>query len=108
MANRQTDLTDSKVQIKIEVNQADAAAQRAQKDAQRNITIAEAEARQTVLRAEADSRHTVLKAQADSERIILLANAEAESKARVQIAEALGIREVRKAYGSSGSWSSRR
>jgi uncharacterized membrane protein YqiK len=101
VASRQTDLTDSKVQIAIEVNQADAAAQRAQKDAQRNITIAEAEAKQTVLRAEADSRQTVLRAKADSERIVLLANAEAESKARVQIAEALGIREVRKAYGSS-------
>jgi uncharacterized membrane protein YqiK len=101
VASRQTDLTDSKVQIAIEVNQADAAAQRAQKDAQRNITIAEADARQTVLRAEGDSRQIVLRAKADSERVVLLANAEAESKARVQIAEALGIREVRKAYGSS-------
>lgn len=101
VASRQTDLTDSKVQIDIEVNQADAAAKRAEKDAQRNITIAEADARQTVLRAEADSRQTVLRAKADSERIVLMANAEAESKARVQIAEALGIREVRKAYGSS-------
>jgi uncharacterized membrane protein YqiK len=101
IASRQTDLTDSKVQIEIEVNQADAAAQRAEKDALRNITIAEADARQTVLRAEAESQQTVLKAKADSERIVLMANAEAESKARVQIAEALGIREVRKAYGSS-------
>lgn len=101
IASRQTDLTDSKVQINIEVNQADAAAQRAQKDAQRGITIAEADARQTVLRAEGDARQTVLRAQADSEKIVLLASAEAESKARVQIAEALGIREVRKAYGSS-------
>lgn len=101
IASRQTDLSDSKVQIAIEVNQADAAAQRAEKDARRNITIAEAEARQTVMRAEADSQQTVLRAKADSERIVLMANAEAESKARVQIAEALGIREVRKAYGSS-------
>ena len=101
VASRQTDLTDSKVQINIEVNQADAAAQRAEKDARRSITIAEAEARQTVLRAEADAHQTVLRAKADSERTVLLANAEAESKARVQIAEALGIREVRKAYGSS-------
>ena len=102
VAIKQTALTDSKVQIEIEVNQADAAAQRAEKDARRNITIAEADARQTVLRAEADSRQTVLRAKADAERIVLLANAEAESKARTQIAEALGIREVRKAYGSSG------
>lgn len=102
IANRQSDLTDSKVQINIEVNQADAAAQRAEKDARRNITIAEADARQTVLRAEADSHQTVLRAKADAERIVLLANAEAESKARTQIAEALGIREVRKAFGSSG------
>lgn len=101
IASRQTDLTDSKVQIEIEVNQADAAAKRAEKDAQRNITIAEADARQTVLRAEADSQQTVLRARADSERIVLMANAEAESRARTQIAEALGIREVRKAYGSS-------
>ena len=100
-ASRQTDLTDSRVQIDIEVNQADAAAQRAQKDAQRNITIAEAEAKQTVMRAQADSQQTVLRAKADSERLLLLANAEAETKARIQIAEALGIREVRKAYGSS-------
>ena len=54
IASRQTDLSDSKVQIAIEVNQADAAAQRAEKDARRNITIAEADARQTILRAEAD------------------------------------------------------
>ncbi len=53
IASRQTDLTDSKVQIEIEVNQADAAAQRAEKDARRSITIAEADARQTVLRVEA-------------------------------------------------------
>jgi uncharacterized membrane protein YqiK len=102
VASRQTDLTDSKVQIDIEVNQADAARQRAQKDAQRNITIAEAEAKQTVMRAEAEAQQTVLRAKADSERVLLLANAEAETKARIQIAEALGIREVRKAYGSSG------
>ncbi|HWD37788.1 MAG TPA: SPFH domain-containing protein [Fimbriimonas sp.] len=101
VANRQTDLTDSKVQIDIEVNQADAAAKRAEKDAQRNITIAEAEARQTVMRAEAESRQTVMRAKAESERVQLIANAEAESKAVTQIAEALGIREVRKAYGSS-------
>lgn len=101
VAQKQTALTESKVQIAIEVNQADAAAQRAEKDAQRNITIAEAAARQTVLKAEADAKETVLRAKADSERVALLANAEAESKARVQIAEALGIREVRRAYGSS-------
>lgn len=101
VADRQSDLTDSKVQIDIEVNQAEAAAKRAEKDAERAITIAEADAKQTVLRAEADSRQTVLRAKADAERVVLLANAEAESKARVQIAEALGIREVRKAYGSS-------
>ncbi len=101
VAQKQTALTESKVQIAIEVNQADAAAQRAEKDAQRNITIAEASARQTVLKAEADAKETVLRAKADSERVALLATAEAESKARVQIAEALGIREVRRAYGSS-------
>lgn len=101
VASRQTDLTDSKVQIEIEVNQADAAAKRAEKDAQRNITIAEADARQTVLHAEAESQQTVMRAKADSEKILLMANAEAESRARTQIAEALGIREVRKAYGSS-------
>jgi uncharacterized membrane protein YqiK len=102
VANRQTDLTESKVQIQIEVNQADAAAQRAQKDAQRSITIAEADARQTVLKAEAESKQTILRAKAEAERVQLMANAEAESKARIQIAEAMGIREVRKAYGSSG------
>ena len=101
VASRQTDLSNSRVQIDIEVNQADAAAKRAEKDAQRNITIAEADARQTVVRAEAESRQTVMRAKAESERIMLMANAEAESKARTQIAEALGIREVRKAYGSS-------
>lgn len=101
IANRQTDLTSSKVQIDIEVNQADAAAKRAEKDAQRSVTIAEADARQTVLRAEAESQQTVLRAKADSEKVLLMANAEAESKARTQIADALGIREVRKAYGSS-------
>jgi uncharacterized membrane protein YqiK len=101
VASRQTDLTDSKVQIEIEVNQADASAQRAEKDARRDITIAEASKRQTVLKAEADSQQTVLRARADAERTVLLANAEAEGKARVQIAEALGIREVRKAYGSA-------
>lgn len=101
IAERQTSLTDSKVQIEIEVNQADAAAKRAEKDALRNITIAEADARKVILSAEADSKQTVLRARAEAERIALVANAEAESKSRTQIAEALGIREVRKAYGSS-------
>jgi uncharacterized membrane protein YqiK len=101
IANRQTDLTDSKVQIEIEVNQADAAAKRAEKDAERNITIAEADAKTLVLRADAESRQTVIRAKAEAERTLLVANAEAEGRARTQIAEALGIREVRKAYGSS-------
>jgi uncharacterized membrane protein YqiK len=101
VASRQTDLTDSKVQIEIDVNHADASAQRAEKDALRDITIAETAAKQTVLKAQAESQQTVLRAKADAERTVLLANAEAEGKARVQIAEALGIREVRKAYGSA-------
>lgn len=89
VARKQSDLTNSKVQIEIEANQGEAAARRAEMQAKQTVTQAKAEAERTVLLAEAEARRTVT-----------VATAESESKARVQIAEAIGIREVRKAYGS--------
>lgn len=89
VAKKQPELTNSKVQIEIEANQGEAAARRAEMQAKQTVTQAKAEAERTVLLADAEARRTVT-----------LATAESESKARVQIAEAVGIREVRKAYGS--------
>jgi uncharacterized membrane protein YqiK len=112
VARKQSELTDSKVQIEIEVNAGDASARRAEMDARRAVTEAKAaadqtvlkakaEAEQTTLRAKAEAEQTTLRAKAEAERTLMQANAEAEGQAMVKMAEALGIREVRKAYGSA-------
>jgi uncharacterized membrane protein YqiK len=101
IARKQSELTDSKVQIEIEVNQGDAAARRAEMDARRSVTEAKAAADQTILKAKAEAEQTTFRAKAEAERTLLQANAEAEGQALIKMAEALGIREVRKAYGSA-------
>ncbi len=89
VATRQTDLTNSKVQIDIEVNQGQASAQRAKLDAERSVTLAGAEAQKIVTLAGAEA-----------EKIVTLATADGEKEARTRIGEAIGIAEIRKAYGS--------
>jgi uncharacterized membrane protein YqiK len=101
IARKQSELTDSRVQIDIEVNAGDASARRAEMDAKRAVTEAKAAADQTVLKAKAEAEQTTLRAKAEAERTLMQASAEAEGEAMVKMAEALGIREVRKAYGSA-------
>ncbi len=101
LAARQTDLTASSVQIQIETNQGSAAAQRALKEKERTITVAEANAQQTVVAAEAEAKRTRLMAEAEASRNLTLARAEAEGTTLNKKAEAAGIEAVRLAYGSS-------
>lgn len=100
VAAKQSDLTASAVQIQIETNQGQAAAQRALKEKERTITVAEANAQQTVVAAEADARKTKLMADAEAARNLTLAKASAEGTTLIKKAEASGIEAVREAYGS--------
>jgi uncharacterized membrane protein YqiK len=101
LAARQSDLTASSVQIQIETNQGSAAAQRALKEKERTITVAEANAQQTVVAAEAEARRTRLMAEAEAARNLTLSKAQAEGTMLNKKAEAAGIEAVREAYGSS-------
>jgi hypothetical protein len=100
VAVKQSDLTASAVQIQIETNQGQAAAQRALKEKERTITVAEANAQQTVVAAEADARKTKLMADAEASKNLTLAKASAEGTTLIKRAEASGIEAVRQAYGS--------
>ena len=88
------------MQIQIETNQGQAAAQRALKEKERTITVAEANAQQTVVAAEADAKKTKLMADAEAARNLTLARASAEGTTLTKKAEASGIEAVRQAYGS--------
>ena len=100
IAVKQSDLTASAVQIQIETNQGQASAQRALKEKERTITVAEANAQQTVVAAEADARRTKLMADAEAGRNLAMAKATAEGTTLIKRAEASGIEAVREAYGS--------
>src|SRR5207245_2485295 len=67
MAQRQTELTGSKVQIEIARNQADADLERARKNAE-----------QTIVTAEAESKQRILAGQGEAKRIAEIGQAEAE------------------------------
>jgi uncharacterized membrane protein YqiK len=101
IAVRQSDLTGSNIAIEVATNNGRAEAARAEEDAKRNITLARAQAMQTTLAAEAEARKTVLAAEAEAQSIELRAKANASATAQVALAEALGVREKRKAYGNA-------
>lgn len=66
-AHKQTELTNSKVQIEIASNEADAELARAKKNAERTIVLAEAEAQQSTLIGKGESEKIKQIGQAESE-----------------------------------------
>jgi uncharacterized membrane protein YqiK len=84
LAQKQTELTNSQVQIRIAENQGDADLSRSRKQAQQTVVVAEAElerarrqAEQTVVTAEAESRQRVLAGKGESQRTLQIGLSEA-------------------------------
>jgi uncharacterized membrane protein YqiK len=80
LAERQTELTNSKVQVEIAGNQGDAKLALARKQAEESVVTAEAEGKRRVLLAESDGRSKVLVGEGESRRLAL----EGEAEAKVQ------------------------
>ena len=80
LAERQTELTNSKVQVEIAGNQGDAKLALARKQAEESVVTAEAEGKRRVLLAESDGRSKVLVGEGEGRRLTL----EGEAEARVQ------------------------
>jgi len=121
VAEQQTVLTQSQINIDIQENQARADLQRAQQDAERVRTLAkadadrvktlaagdaekvkvlaEADARKVEVMAVADASRVKLLGEADAKRVKLLADADAEKEARVGVGKAIAIDEQVRAYG---------
>jgi len=84
LATKQTELTNSQVQIRIAENQGDADLARSRKQAQQTVVVAEAElersrrqAEQTVVTAEAESRQRILAGKGESQRTLQIGLSEA-------------------------------
>ena len=77
LAERQTELTNSKVQVEIAGNQGDAKLALARKQAEESVVTAEAEGKRRVLLAESDGRSKVLVGEGESKRLSLEGEAEA-------------------------------
>lgn len=110
VAEQQTMLTQSEINIQVQENTGRAELQRASQDAERTRTLAKAEAdkvkalasgeaERVKLIAEADARKVKLMGEADAHRVKLLAEADAEKEARVGIGKAVAIDEQVRAYG---------
>lgn len=110
IAEQQTMLTQSEINIKVQENEGRAQLQRAAQDADRVRTLAKAdadkvktlaggEAERVKLIAEADARKVRVMGEADAARTKALAEADAEKEARVGIGKAVAIDEQVRAYG---------
>lgn len=80
LAEKQTELTNSKVQVEIAGNQGDAKLALARKQAEESVLTAEAESKRRVLLAESDGRSKALIGEGEGKRLSL----EGEAEARVQ------------------------
>jgi uncharacterized membrane protein YqiK len=94
-AAKQTELTNSMVQIQIAQNQADADLARARKQAEQTIVTAQADNQKRILQAEADlvrsrkqAEQTVVTAQAESQQRILAGRGEGARTLQVGVSEA--------------------
>jgi uncharacterized membrane protein YqiK len=110
VAEQQTTLTQSEINIKIQENQARAELQRAQQDAERVRTLASADAdrvktlasgdaEKVKLLAEADAARVKALGEADASKVKMLAEANAKMEAQVGIGKAIAIEEQVRAYG---------
>jgi len=82
LAERQTELTNSKVQVEIAGNQGDAKLALARKQAEESVITAEAEGKRRVLLAESDGRSKVLVGEGEGRRLSLEGEAEATVQER--------------------------
>jgi uncharacterized membrane protein YqiK len=110
VAEQQTMLTQSEINIKVQENSGRAELQRATQDAERVKTLAAADAervkllaggdaQKVKLMAEADAQKIKLTGEADATRVKLIAEADAEKEAKVGIGKAIAIEEQVRAYG---------
>ena len=110
IAEQQTMLTQSEINIKVQENSGRAELQRATQDAERVKTLAGADAERVKLLAAGDAQKVKLMAEADAQkirmtgaadaiRVKLIAEADAEKEARVGIGKAIAIEEQVRAYG---------
>jgi uncharacterized membrane protein YqiK len=121
VAEQQTALTQSQINIQVQENQARADLQRAVQDAERVRTLAKADAdkvktladgdaQKVKLMAEADAKKVEMMADADATRVKkigeadalrvkLIAQADAEKEAKVGVGKAIAIDEQVRAYG---------
>jgi uncharacterized membrane protein YqiK len=84
-AEKQTELTNSHMEIEIAANRAEAELSQARRRADQTIVTAEADARRQGVRAEAEAKRQVLAAEAEAKRQLMVS--EAESKARALLGE---------------------
>ena len=98
-AEKQTELTNSRVEIDIAQNRAEAELAQARKRAEQTVVTAEAENRRKVLIAEADSRSQVLLGDAESKRLALLGEGQSTRVALEGQAEADVLRKKVESYG---------
>jgi uncharacterized membrane protein YqiK len=110
VAEQQTMLTQSEINIKVQENQGRAELQRAEQDAERVKTLARGdaekvrtlaagEAEKVKLMAGAEQARMKMLADADATRIRVTAEADADREARVGIGRAIAIQEQVAAYG---------
>lgn len=110
IAEQQTSLTQSEINIKISENSGRAELQKAHQDAERVKSLAGAEAERTKrladgestkvkLLAEGEAHRVKLLADSEATRIRLTAEADADREARVGIGKAIAIEEQVRAYG---------
>jgi regulator of protease activity HflC (stomatin/prohibitin superfamily) len=84
-AEKQTELTNSHMEIEIAANRGEAELSQARRRADQTIVTAEADARRQVVLAEAEAKRQVLAAEAEAKRQLMVS--EAESKARALVGE---------------------
>ncbi len=110
VAEQQTQLTQSQINIQVQENQARADLQRAVQDAERVRTLAKADAdkvktlasgdaEKVKVLADADATKVKMLGEAEAQRVKMLAEADAKREAQVGIGKAMAIEEQVRAYG---------
>jgi uncharacterized membrane protein YqiK len=94
IANKQTDLTNSQIQVRIIENQGEADLARARKQAEQTVVTAQADNQKRILQADADlarskrqAEQTVLLAEADSKQKVLAGRGEGAQRLQVGLSE---------------------
>ena len=106
IANKQTELTNSQVQVRIIENQSEAELARARKQAEQTIVTAQAENQKRILQADADlvrskrqAEQTVVLAEADAKQRTLAGKGEASRLMQIGLSEASVLLRKIASYG---------